>query len=254
MTKPQKVSKPSTSINQKTKNILQKKMALIWSALFLLSIGSIIVLFQLSASLKKHDRLDTTEQEITTLGYQLKTVSNYLTSEARSFAVTAAPSHLINYWNEVNIQKRREKALQKLMLVDTHKDTSRLLILSKHNSDELINTELRSMFLILSAYNIPIDLFPQGVRTYQPTPSETKLSGSKKILLAQKILFDKKYQDEKFSIMNPINEFNHKIIKNLKKSIFQVNREQANLLLILKITLSILALFIVCIAWYRLVE
>ena len=58
-----------TSINEKIKKILQKKMALIWSALFLLSIGSIIALFQLSASLRTDDRLDMKRLEITTLGY-----------------------------------------------------------------------------------------------------------------------------------------------------------------------------------------
>lgn len=243
-----------TSINEKIKKILQKKMALIWSALFLLSIGSIIALFQLSTSLRANDRLDIKRLEITTLGYQLKSVSNYLTSEARSFAATADPSHLINFWNEVDIQERREKAIQNLMLVDTNKDTSRLLILSKHNSDKLINTELRSMYLILTAYNIPISLFPQGVRAYQLTPYEEKLSRSEKILLAQKILFDKKYQNDKISIVNPINEFNSKTLKKLKEDLVQINREQAELLLVLKITLSILALLIVCIAWYRLVE
>jgi len=243
-----------TDINQKTKNILRKKMALVWTSLFILSIGSLFALFQLSTVTQKNDRLDIAAQEITTLGYHLKIASHYLTSEARSFAVTGDPAHLINFWHEVNIDKRREKAIRKLMLVDTNKGTSQLLILSKHNSDELINTEMRSMFLMLSAYNIPTKLFPPGVRSYHPTPSETKLTANEKILLAQKILFDKKYSAMKSSIMNPIKTFNSQILKQVKNNIIQVNQAQQNLLLILKITLSILALVIVCIAWYRLVE
>lgn len=254
MNKFKKGTKLLAVINQKTKSFFKRKMVFVWTALFILSISSLFVLYQLSQAVDHERDAFNTEILVSSLGYQLKAGSDYLTAEARSFAVTEKPSYLINYWDEVYVLQNRDKVIKKLKTYHVSKDIAHLLVKSKRNSDALINTEIRSMYLVLSAYGVPKYLFPPDVRSYRPAPSDISLAPNEKILLAQKIMFDNNYVTNKALIMNPINEFERKILEKAKINSLKAQTKKDDLVTSLSILLILLALVINSIAWYRLIE
>ena len=183
-----------------------------WIALLLSSIVSIALLMQLDQTIIAERNIYKDKLEMTTLGNLLAKKSDFLTSHARNFAVTSNPRSLMLYWNEINLNKQRDYAVIRLKQLSTKKDEIELLEKSKSYSDALTLTEVKSMKLVLDAHNVPENLMPQQVERYILPTQDKLLSPNNKILLAQEILFDQKYELDKKLIMDPIETFESKLI------------------------------------------
>ena len=84
------------------------------------------------------------------LGASLADASDYLTDEARKYAATHDVVHMENYWREIEITRTRDKAIAELQSQNSTDEEQRLLAEAKQHSDELVETERRSMRLITS--------------------------------------------------------------------------------------------------------
>jgi len=197
---------------KKTRNLL-KFTTYIWVVLLLFNCLAVYLAFDLNNAIKLERKTRKKKFEMIQLGYMLANRSDFLTAEARNFAVTAQPKHLQEYWCEVNITKNRNYAVDRLREISANPEEIALLTQSKRNSDALIFTEIRSMKLVLDAYGVPASLTPSAVAQYSLPKKDKVLSANKKLLLAQKIMFDNKYYQDKDLIMQPISEFN-RILKN----------------------------------------
>ena len=182
-------------------------------------------------------------------GAQLAKASDYLTAEARAFSVTGDPRHLENYWHEVNTTKRRDSAIATLESLSSDNKLINLLIQSKRNSDALIQTELQSMRSVLEAYKVPDNLMPPPIDQFNLPHNIEKLDAQKKILSAQRILYDKQYYLDKQSIMAPIATFNKLAMAHIEKKISMAKNKINTLVLTLKILLIILIFFNVSMIW-----
>ena len=138
---------------------------------------------------------------------QLAKASDYLTAEARAFSVTKKVEHLNNYWDEVNVVKRRDAAVAVLEQLNGDGKLVRLLVKSKANSDALIQTELASMRAVLESMNTPVADMPKPVAEFSLSGKVNAMSNAEKLNYAQQILFDKQYYRDKRSIMAPLAEF-----------------------------------------------
>ncbi len=189
--------------------------------------------------------------DIFALGYQLGKYSDFLTMEAQAFAVTGKVEHLINYWKEMEIEQNRETVIKRLTEYNVADHESHFLIQSKRNSDDLVQTEIRSMRLVLSAYQIPQELYPLAVKNYHLEPADQALSPAEKIEMAQSILFDEKYAINKAKIMDPIAAFNTNIANNIQMSILE-RREITNIVLFILIAIFALSsLLVVSSIWIK---
>ena len=235
---------------------MQNKKALkfitfFWLAMLIFSIMNIFIIRELSASIDSERHVLEDKVEMISLGYILTKKSDYLTAEARNFAVTANPKHLMNYWDEILVRKNRDYVVNRLEQLSANKAEIALIEQSKRNSDALVLLEMRSMKLVLDAYGVPEALMPQSIQKYILPEYEKQLSANEKMLLAQHILFDQKYYDEKERIKKPAAQFK----ELLKKRKNQELKEQQQLVdrytRLLFVSLSCLALCIFCIIWLR---
>ena len=142
--------------------------------------------------------------------------SDYLTSEARAFSVTKKIQHLNNFWNEVNVTKRRDAAVATLKELNGDEALVSLLVESKANSDALIQTELTSMRAVLEAIEVPVADMPKAVADFTLPAKVNAMSKAEKINYAQQILFDKKYYADKRSIMAPLEKFQGLIAESME--------------------------------------
>jgi len=157
--------------------------------------------------------------ELKQLSLTMLDTSDYLTNEARKFAVTGELKHLKNYWDEVHVEQKRDKVIKRLRELKIKSKELDLLVLAKSNSDDLINTEIHSMRLVLEAQQLPKSVYPDEVSRYQLTQEEQLLNKEQKMQRAQMIMFDNQYELDKKSIIDPIKNFTLKVITRTNNEI-----------------------------------
>ena len=149
------------------------------------------------------------------LGQQLADVSDLLTNEVRAYAETEDITHLDNYWTEVLATRQRDEVIQTLENGHLPDGEAALLAQAKRCSDLLIDTETRSMHLILAAAGQSAEDFSdEPLHRYVARVTETSLSDADSALsvaqkreTARRILYDADYEQAKHEIMSPIERF-----------------------------------------------
>ena len=227
------------------------KIVFIWSMLLILAVGAVISIVLLFLCIKDEREIANKELNFISIANQLQTGSDYLTNMARAFAVTHNPKFLKNYWQEVEVEQNRTKAVEVLKFISANDEEINSLIVSKRSSDDLIKTELRSMKLVLAAYDVPADLTPPAVKKYKLSLSDDDLSKSEKITLAADILYNTQYEQDKRKIIEPIEQFKQKvharIINQSQKAMFYTNISIGILIFIL----VLMSFLITIIIWIR---
>lgn len=126
------------------------------------------------------ERTDLARQmEFHQLGIDLADASDYLTNEARRYAVFGDRAHLDNYWREVNETKTRDRVVARLKQLGAPASELALIEKAKANSDALIRTEDAAM----------------------------KAVAAKDFDTARRLMFGPDYDRDKAVIMQPIGEF-----------------------------------------------
>lgn len=156
------------------------------------------------------------------LGQELADASDYLTDEVRKYAITGEIEHLKNYWDEVCVAQRRDTVIRTLEGFDLPEEESELLAQAKRNSDLLIDTETRSMKLMLLAQGQPVEVdeplgsYLERVQAAQLMPSDTP-PGADLREMARSILYDAAYEQAKDEIMTPITLFQQRTAERLAR-------------------------------------
>jgi methyl-accepting chemotaxis protein len=161
----------------------------------------------LNSAITKEEDAVTKRAEFKQLGLELAQASNYLTEQARQFAVTGEIEHLQNYWQEIEVTQTRDRVLSRLKDLGASPDKLDLLLTAKQNSDALVATETRSMRLVFAALQIPESAMPSAVAKWQLSDEDQALSTESKMQVAREIMFDLQYHTDKNHIMAPIKEF-----------------------------------------------
>ncbi|GIH78923.1 hypothetical protein Plo01_53520 [Planobispora longispora] len=86
-----------------------------------------------------------------------------------------------------------------------------LLATAKKNSDALVNTETRSMRLVLEAIGVPQAQMPGPVAGYQLDAADAALDARAKTAKATEIMFDGQYGRDKALIMDPVAQFQQQL-------------------------------------------
>ena len=151
-----------------------------------------IILSALSIfSLKEFSTLQqTTEQYILceNAAKQLQDGSDYLTEQVRLYAATRQTQYRSLYFEEANTTKRREKALDALKEYFDGTYTFAALEKALECSEELMETEYYSMRLVAETSFQNPSTWPEEIRNVQLSDEDLKLSNSKKIEKANRIV------------------------------------------------------------------
>lgn len=182
----------------------------------------------MNTCLQKEAAAQQNRIELHNLGEELADASDYLTDEARKFAVTGEIIHFYNYWNEVYETKTRDNVISALSSYDPPENEQALLTEAKAYSDTLIDTETISMKLTLLAGNQSLNDFEtdpklyaylQYVYDYELPEKYSSLSAEQMEKKAVEILYDSFYYESKNLIMSPIEEFQSVMDQRLNHSV-----------------------------------
>lgn len=183
---------------------LTRSAAAILTVLFLLLGTGIYLISQSTNALEKsYERQKT----YISLGQQVANASDYLTRQARLFAVTHNQKYLENYWTEVNETQRRKRAIDKLKASGASSKELQYLKQAKENSDALVETEVRSMRLVLEAEGVPGSEMPAPVAKASLSEEDRALSAAEKQTKARQLMFSDQYLAAKERIITPTKKF-----------------------------------------------
>ncbi len=229
------------TIKQSTINTLSR-LAFIFMTLMLG--GS--VYFAGQAVQEEHQAVER-QTKFKQLGQELAEASDYLTDEARKFAVTGNIEHLENYWKEIEQTKTREQVLTSLKDLKALPEEFDWLNLAKQNSDALVATQTRSMRLMLEAQGVPQSSIHPAVAAIQLSNDDIRLRSEDKMRIARGIMFDDQYEAKKRLIMEAIIQFQEQVNARTAHEVESAKRKTkiANLTLVIAVFLIFIGMGIV---------
>ena len=136
----------------------------------------------------------------------IKDATDYLTEQARSFVMTGERRYIENYFNEVDVQRRREHAMEELR--DTGSPESYAMLEDAiAQSQAQMSLEYYAMRLTISAYGYsPLD-FPAAVRGTAILPEDARLSRDEKQQRAKEMVLDSGYLEKKAAIDADLHDY-----------------------------------------------
>lgn len=204
-----------------------------------LLIGSIVYM---RSSIETEQAAEQRRTEFKQLGMDLADASDYLTDEARKYAITTDIVHLQRYWEEINNTQTRDKVIIKLKELESPEQELELLAKAKQHSDALVNTERQSMRLVLEALQEPETSMVPEVASYELTQAEKNLGSREKLDKAREIMFDAGYDAHKKEIMEPIARFQEVMNDRLENELEAARGATSNA----AVVQIVLALIIIC--------
>jgi len=187
-----------------------KQSAVNATAITVLLVGIIVLgagIARVQSALRNERTATARQAEFKQLGLDLARASDYLTDEARRFAVTSDRKHLKNYWDEIDVTKSRDRVITRLKELNAPEAELALIERAKQMSDALVATETRSMRLVLEATGTPEAEMPPAIAAWKLSETDARLAPAQKLAVARKIMFDARYDQDKSLIMGPIAEF-----------------------------------------------
>ncbi|WP_231847371.1 methyl-accepting chemotaxis protein [Salinibacter ruber] len=145
------------------------------------------------------------------LGHQVAYDSDYLTRQARSFAVTGESKYLDNYWAKLD-EKPLQQPIDELRSAEEDYDEEiEYLRTAKANSDAMVEMEIRSMRLVLEARGVPESEMPDAVANANLSERDQALSDREKRAEARGIMFGEQYRSAREQVINPSENFRETI-------------------------------------------
>jgi len=134
----------------------------------------------------------------------LNRASDYLTDRVRSFAATGDKRFLDQYFEEANVTRRRDKAIEVLEPYVHDTDALLHLQMAMNSSLELMNIEYHSMLLEWEAAGLDKSVLPDELKNIKLPAEEEALSAEEKHEKAIRLLFDDTYQLYKTDIRDNV--------------------------------------------------
>ncbi len=149
---------------------------------------------------------------------QLAQGSNYLTEQIQLYVVTAKPEYVHNYFEEVNVAKRREHALKELEQYNVHPETHRFLEEALARSNQLMEREIYAIKLTALAQGADLQEFSETVQKTVLKREDENLTPEEMQEKARQMIFGIGYQEAKALIMSSIDYFVNDAVSNTYKN------------------------------------
>lgn len=142
----------------------------------------------------------------------VKEGSDYLTEQVRMYVVTMEPSYMEAYFEEKNVNRRRERALEELQEFKAGQEAYIYLQKALDNSNQLTQTEIYAMKLISCAQGYDEASLPEEVRGMELQEKDRQLSAQEMVDKGRALVFDLGYQNAKALIISNTEYFLNSII------------------------------------------
>ena len=127
----------------------------------------------------------------------MQAASDYLTAEARAFIVTGNSSRARNFFEETEVTRRRDNALEEIEEILDSPSAYAYLSAAMDCSNELLKIECYAMRLAAESYGFNEDDLPERLREVELESRDLMLSADAQRDKALEQLFDENYQSHK---------------------------------------------------------
>ena len=149
--------------------------------------------------------------------YELQIASDYLTDKIRSFVLTGEKKYLEDYFEEVNVTKRRENAINELEKNREGLPSVANLKAAMDESVALQSLEYYAARLTVEANHEDVSAYPEEIREVELSESDKSKTSSEKKEAAIEAAFGKEYHEAKDAISLHMNECLGHISEELSK-------------------------------------
>lgn len=228
-----------------------------WSMAITVMLAVLFGFLSLEGEKEFHILENTTEQYISceNAAKQLQDGSDYLTEQVRLYAMTGKKEYRDLYFEEADITRRREKALENLKQYFDGTEAFQSLQSALELSQKLMNTEYYSMKLVAMAQKEAEEELPEELQSTTLVDSDRKLSEDEKMLRAQQMVCDSKYQDARVSISSNVSDCMNSLIEKTRNRQRRASTIFSDMYLKLEIAIVILVvlIFAICIMVRRII-
>ena len=161
---------------------------------------SILLLYATSQAITGYNNLQKITQRYITCQQDAITFqesSDYLTNESRLFVITGDIVHANNYFEEVEVTRRREKAIDEIDEYLQEAESYGYLAKSLEHSNDLVEVELYAMRLSVDAHGLELEQMPETLRAVELAPEDAARSAEDKKALAMDMMFGVDYLAQK---------------------------------------------------------
>lgn len=204
---PRRTSAAAGGVPMRTLNYLLVVLAVVISVLLLFATWQAINGYTLMR--------DATDQYIAWQqdAADMQAGSDYLTAQVRRFVVTGDQEYVQNYFYEVNVSRRRDKALQDLKENLAGTDFTRAMETAMKASTTLMEREYYAMRLVIDAKGYNLTDFPAVIQQTELSSADQALTAEEKSHQALTMLFDEEYQDYKTIITTDVDHCLQQLMK-----------------------------------------
>ena len=176
----------------------------------------------------------------------LESGSDYLTDRVRCFVVTGDIEYLKDFFEEINITRRRDLAVENLESLLNGRDSSALASLNTalDLSNELVNTENLAIRMTLEAGNYDMAGIPEEITSIVLNEEDLALSSEALLKKAQTLVFDNNYMHYKDRIRENVSLCTQSLIRSSSQELEKASA-QMSLLVRIQTALTVLFLLIV---------
>ena len=177
---------------------------------------------------------------------EMESASDYLTDRVRCFVVTGEIEYLNDFFEEVDVTRRRDRAVEDMEELIPDSDNSALSSLNTalSLSNELIEYENLAMRLTLEAGDYDLTLVPESISGITLSPEDQALSPEELRDKAQQLVFDNNYMHYKDRIRENVNLCTQSLIRSSSQELDQASAK-LSLLVNIQTGLTIVFLLIV---------
>ena len=176
----------------------------------------------------------------------LESGSDYLTDRVRCFVVTGELEYLEDFFEEVNVTRRRDGAVEKLEILLEGGDSAALANLSTalSLSNELVDIENLAMRLVVEAGNYDMAKIPQEIAGLALPEEYRSLSAEEMQKAAQSLVFNNNYMHYKDKIRENVSLCTQALIRSSSQELEQAT-SKLSLLVDIQTAMTIIFLLIV---------
>ena len=150
---------------------------------------------------------------------ELTLASDYLTAQVRGFALSPEMEFVDNYFEEANVTKRRDQAVDKIRSRMSHESEESISYLEKslELSNGLMKTEYYAFTLGIDAMGYDLGSLPDELKSVKLSEEDAALDSEGKLALARDLVFGKDYEKVKNEINDNAKACTDKLMETMRK-------------------------------------
>lgn len=177
----------------------------------------------------------------------LLSASDYLTEEAQCYTVIGDRKHLENYFEEAEVTRSRERAIE--IMEKQLPDSPALANLKEglQDSINLMDREYYAMLLVLQAQG-DTDI-PEAMRDVTLSAEDTALSAEEKRILGQKMMHDEEYYRQKNMIREDLKDCIDDLQSGTHGTQTETNKEMKSNLILITVLIILQSITLIVLLW-----